>query len=239
MKTYIITRFSILDTNSNSWVITRKNKNIEELKNNLFSENRLNEKMLAFEKITYKSIINQTNQNFIWLIFISSILPKKYKKILYDMKKDNIKIIEVNNINEFNKYISSFDYEKDYSTVRLDDDDGLNINFVEKLNYFYNKSDNKSEIYSLVNGHKITIKNGDIYLENNIFKYKKIAIGLTKFNGNIYSCGNHTRVDENNKVIYDEDDNMFLIYSSKICDTKREFNISESAKIEDIISYIK
>lgn len=65
MKTYIITRFSILDANSNSWVITRENKDAQELKNKLFSENRLKEKMSAFEKITYKSIINQTNQNFI------------------------------------------------------------------------------------------------------------------------------------------------------------------------------
>lgn len=239
MKTYIITRFSILDANSNSWVITRENKDAQELKNKLFSENRLKEKMSAFEKITYKSIINQTNQNFIWLIFISTILPEMYKKILYNMEKDNIKILEVNNINEFNKYISSYDYEQDYSTVRLDDDDGLNLNFVEKINYFYKKSTNKNEIYSLVNGRKITIKNSDIYLENKIFKYKKIAIGLSKFNGNIYSCGDHTKVDENNNIIYDEDINMFLIYSSKICDTKREFNMTESIKIDDIISYIK
>ena len=225
MNTYIITRFSILDESSKSWVLTRENKNRDELKSKLFSEERLSEKMKVFKNITYKSIINQINKNFTWLIVTSNELPGKYKSELYSIESENIKVYEVNKMSDFNKLIDSYEYESEYCTARLDDDDGLSLDFVEKLNQIYENSD-KSEIVSFPNGNKITFKNDKIYLDNQKTHFKKIAIGLTKFNGNIYSCGNHTKVDEKYKVIYDNTENMYLVYCSDHCDTKRKFDFN-------------
>jgi hypothetical protein len=233
MKTYIITRFSILDENSGKWVITRNLEEKDKLKDILFDKSRLDEKFFTFENITYNSIISQTNKNFIWIILTSTYLPEKYKKFLYTFSCEYIKIIEVDNIKEFNNYIKNISYEKDFSTVRLDDDDGLNPNFIEKLNDIYNQSD-KNEVVSFIKGRKITSKNEKFYIEKEIISAKNIALGLTKFNGNIYSLGNHNKIHIQNKVIYDETPNMYLLYASENCDTKRKFNFENMHEIKNI-----
>lgn len=231
MKTYIITRFSILDIDSKSWTLTRESNSETELINKLFDEKRLDEKLFAFEHITYKSLINQVNKDFIWYIITSKYLPSNYKEKIYKFKKENIKVIEVENMSEFNSFVKNIDYEKEYATVRLDDDDGLNLLFIDKLKEIY-KNSNKEEVVSFYKGRKITKHNNQIIVENDEFIYKKIAAGLCKFNGNIYSCGNHTEIDQKYEVIYDDSENMFFIWSSEYCDTKRKFNMSNIEKFE-------
>jgi hypothetical protein len=223
METYIITRFSILDTKSDSWVITRENKNINVLKNKLFSEERLSEKIWTLKNITYNSLISQTNKNYQWLIYTSKELPMNYKSELYSLENDKIKIIEVENQSDFFKKIRDYDYGDEYSTVRLDDDDGLNPLFVEKINQIYKKN-KEYKIVSFPKGLKVTNIGEKLYVEKEDFYYKKIALGLTMFNGNIYLSGNHTKIDESFNILYDETPNMYLIFSSENCDTKRKFN---------------
>jgi hypothetical protein len=223
METYIITRFSILDTKSDSWVITRENKNINVLKNKLFSEERLNEKIWTLKNITYNSLISQTNKNYQWLIYTSKELPMNYKYELYSLENDKIKIIEVEDQSDFFKKIRDYDYGDEYSTVRLDDDDGLSPLFVEKINQIYKKN-KEYKIVSFPKGLKVTNIGEKLYVEKEDFYYKKIALGLTMFNGNIYLSGNHTKIDESFNILYDETPNMYLIFSSENCDTKRKFN---------------
>ena len=226
MKTYIFTRFSILDNDSKSWNLTRNNKSINELKSKLFDKKRLDEKFFTFENITYKSLVNQSNQNFIWYVITSKYLPQNYKDKLYTFEGENIKILEVENMREFNSFIKNIEYEKDYCTVRLDDDDGLNIKFIDKLNKIYNNS-NKSEVVSFYKGRKITKYKSEIITENKDYIRKKVSAGLSKFNGNIYGCGSHTKVDQKYKIIYDNSKNMFFQWASEFCDTKRKFNWKE------------
>jgi hypothetical protein len=223
MKTYIITRFSILDTKSDSWVITRENKNIDVLKNKLFSEERLSEKIWTLKNITYKSLISQINKNYQWLIYTSKELPMDYKSELYSLENNQIKIIEVEDQSDFFKKIRDYDYGDEYSTVRLDDDDGLNPLFVEKINQIYKKN-KEYKIVSFPKGLKITNIDEKLYVEKEDFYYKKIALGLTMFNGNIYLLGNHTKINESFNILYDETPDMYLIFSSENCDTKRKFN---------------
>jgi hypothetical protein len=190
METYIITRFSILDVDCGDWIISRDDKDKEQLKKKLFDETRLREKFWAFENVTYRSIINQTNQNFFWMIFISNELPIKYKDKLYAYERHNVKIFEVINMAEFFNILKNSKYSPEYSTVRLDDDDGLNINFIKKVNNIYRNS-RKTEILSFPFGIKFTRKDGEIFIEKKKMNKPKIALGLTKFNGNIYSCRDH------------------------------------------------
>lgn len=225
MKTYIITRFSILDAKSDSWVISRENKDLEKLKKNLFSEERLSEKMWTFRNLTYDSVISQKNENYFWMIYTSTQLPENYKNELYSLETDKIKIYEVDDQNEFFRKIKQYNYENEYSTVRLDDDDALHISFIDKINNLYEKR-NDIKIVSFPNGLKICRKNGNLYVEKDIFRYKKIALGLTMFNDIIYLAGNHVKIDEKFKILYDQTPNMYLIYSSDNCDTKRKFNFN-------------
>ena len=73
MHIIIITRFSIYDLNLNL---------LEEQINHIFSLKRLKFKFESFERITLPSVINQTNQNYTYLIF-SSIFYQKFTNIDY------------------------------------------------------------------------------------------------------------------------------------------------------------
>lgn len=237
MKTYFITRFSILDVKSDSWVISRQNKDFDILKQKLFSLERLTEKMWTLKNITYKSLVSQTNQDYIWLIYISNQLPEKFKNEILSIGNEKIKIIEVEDQKDFFRKLKETNFGENYSTVRLDDDDGLNPYFIEIINdYYTKKSDIK--IISFPKGIKIKKENNILYAEKKEFYYKKIAIGLTMFDDNIYFAGNHVTIDEKYQVFYDEKPDMYLIYSSNICDTQRKFNDKESFKF-DIEDYLK
>lgn len=217
MKTYIITRFSILDHEFKGYCLTRNEKNFHQYKEKLFSEERMEEKFSAFEKITLPSIINQTNQNFVWEIYASEYMSSEYKNRLLNNTKNyhNIKIYFIKSFKEFNKTEFTGDQ---YCTIRLDDDDALNSNFIEKTKK-YKKNES---ILSFPRGQKITIKNNKIIYGDKT-NIKNIALGLCAIGMNIYNCGNHTKVHEKYNVIYDNTPNMYLLYCSKNTDTGRVF----------------
>jgi hypothetical protein len=67
----------------------------------------------ALKKITYILIVNQTNQNFIWLIYISDIFPKEYllefKSIINSSSKikNKIQIIFTKDMTHFTNDINN------------------------------------------------------------------------------------------------------------------------------------
>tara|TARA_Y100001970_G_C14241501_1_gene865180 strand:+ start:1161 stop:1814 length:654 start_codon:yes stop_codon:yes gene_type:complete len=217
MLVYVITRFSIFDYDFKGYKLTR-DLDIEEYKSYLFSKERLDYKFNSFEKITLPSIVSQTNDNYIWEIYTSEYLPIEYKNRLLAStnKYKNIKIFFINSFKEFNK---SNKIEGKYCTVRLDDDDGLNKNFVEILQKYKDKT---KEIISFPEGKKCTISNNKIIYGENV-EIKNIAIGLCAIDMDIYNCGEHTKVNNKFKVTYDMTPDMYLINCSEFCDTKRKF----------------
>ena len=220
---YISTRFSIFDPNIGGLRLKRNAKSTQEYKNKLFDEGRLNYKFTSFELVTLPSIKKQTYKNYIWYIFTSVHLPQKFKDRLEKSIKDikQIKCIYIDKIKDFNKYKKESGFDV-YSTIRLDDDDGLAPNFLENINKHINNN-NKSSKYCIshINGVKITI-------ENNKIKYgkqrqqKNNAQGLCAVNMDIYSCGNHTKVSDRHKTIHDKTKNMFLQNCNpEYCDSGR------------------
>ena len=215
MIVYLITRFSIYDYNFKGYVMTRK-LGIEEYKSYLFSKERLDYKFNSFEKITLPSIVSQTDDNYIWEIYASKYLPIEYKNRLLEStnKYKKIKIFFINSFKEFNK---SNKVKDKYCTARLDDDDGLNKNFVKILQKYKDKT---NEIISFPKGQKFTISNNKIIYGENVEK-KNTAQGLCAIDMNIYKCGNHNKVNNKFKVTYDMTPDMYLLNCSEFCDTKR------------------
>ena len=220
MKCYIITRFSIYDYNCKSFKITRE-MNKEEYKNKLFDNDRLDYKFEIFEKMTIPSIINQTNQNYVWYIYSSTYLPEKYKERLLNStdKYEKIKVFFVESFYDF--YRPPILSEK-FCTIRLDDDDALCQSFIDNLNK-YDYDENVNCIISHVNGKKFTYKYNKIIFGGRIC-YKKIGLGLCGIGINIYKCGKHTSTDHNYKVIYDDTPDMYYLCCSEYGDTKRNLN---------------
>jgi len=218
MKHYIITRFSILDYNYGGYKLTRNNS-FEKYKDELFDTKRLDFKFYAFEKVTYKSVTNQSYKNYIWLIYTSTYLPENYKKRLERIVRNNnkIKIIYVKDFKEFNNSVNyKLSNEKNYSTVRLDDDDGIHKDFLLNLNKYENK---KNVIISYPKGVLFTIIRGKII---NLVPVNNPnnAQGLTALGMNIYLCGDHSKVSEKYNVIYDDLDKAYYICKSKYSDSK-------------------
>ena len=218
---YILTRFSILDCKSTNFVISRSNT-CKNLKNKLFNNDRLDFKFKVFDKITYPSIKNQTYTNYTWLIYASKYIPDKYKDKLNTYADDKIKIIYIKDFNEMNKDLDDkLDKKENYTTLRLDDDDGLNLKFLEILNTY---KDKKGSIISFPYGRKFKLNNTIIY-NNKSYYQKNIGLGLTAIGFNIFTAGNHNKVNENYTVYYNNLKDAYDLCSSKFCDTKRKFTI--------------
>jgi hypothetical protein len=214
MNHYIITRFSILDPTKKGF---RNNS-----EDHLFSKDRLDFKFFVFDKITYNSVINQTYTNYTWLIYASNHLPPAYKDKLNKYKKNtHIDIIYVNDFKDMRigrKQILK--NKNNYTTIRLDDDDGISSNFLELLNKY---SDQTNKIISFPNGTKYTVENNNIILGSKI-SWPKIGLGLTAIGFDIYLAGNHMKIDKKYKIIYDNTKDSYLVCCSEFCDTKREFS---------------
>jgi hypothetical protein len=215
MNHYIITRFSILDNQTKK----RFQNNSEDY---LFSKDRLDFKFFAFDKITHTSVINQTYTNYRWLIYASNYLPQIYKEKLNKYKNTNIDIIYVNHFRDM--WISKKEILKNknnYTTIRLDDDDGLSPKFLENINKYSNQ---KNKIISFPNGIKYTIDHKNDIIFGSKISWPKIALGLTAIEFDIYLAGNHMKIDKKYEIIYDNTKDSYLVCCSKFCDTKRPFS---------------
>jgi len=219
MINYIITRFSILDYDTKAFQIVIKNKK-EEYNNKLFNEERLDHKFNVFEKVTYPSIIGQIAQNYIWLIYTSKWLPDKYKTRLEKIvnKNQKIKIKYIANFKELQEDKQKIKWIKPYSTIRLDDDDGLYNKFLSTINEYKNED---GLFISFPNGIKYKYENNKIIYGNKLF-YKNNAHGLVAINRWVYS-ENHNIISERYKVKYIYTEDAYKVNCSEHCDTSRKF----------------
>jgi hypothetical protein len=219
MKIFVITRLSYI---ANADFKAISSKHIDEYKKILFNKNRLDEKFNAFKKITHPSIINQTYNNWMWFIITSKFLPDNYKKILNDIINNNprIKVIFSENggggFQNYKKYIVE---NENYATMRLDDDDGINIKLFKKLQTYDNSIYNNKYI-TFPLGQRYTIKNNVVILGSK-YNSPKVALGLTRINNYVYKT-QHNKIPNNNLII-DNFPNSYLLYCGNATYTKRNF----------------
>lgn len=135
MKHFLITRFNL------------KNKKI--LKNNAvvnpLSKEWLDQRFHIFETYCLPSIINQTNQNFIWVVCFDSDTPEDFKPRVEDISRSysNFKPIYVDGFSSlkpaFLNYIGNNISENDefIITTRADNDDILHKDFIKTIQELY------------------------------------------------------------------------------------------------------
>jgi glycosyltransferase involved in cell wall biosynthesis len=165
----------------------------------LFSEKRLQGRLIFFKELTLKSILNQTYKNFEWIIFISNFLPEKYKEYIKNIDS-RIKVVELDGkgMCQDDLLKSHNPSESDYISCRLDDDDGLCVDYFELLNKAYNNHE-----IDFVAGSKESL---GISYEKEKFLYSKLktsyltSAGVACKNKHIYSIGSHSRIQANYKI---------------------------------------
>ena len=156
MKHFLVTRFNI---RFKEWETT---KNGEKVLTDEWMEHRFR----LFENYCLPSVMNQSNQNFIWCIFFDKHTKNKYtEKISYYIRKcGNIYPIYLNDatgmIDGLKKTIKNNISEKDkfVITTRMDNDDILHKDFIKTI------QDNYIPVHSTVidlrEGYQVYLKKG-------------------------------------------------------------------------------
>jgi len=218
---YILTRFSILDEKFKGFTLTKEN-HLSKIRSTLFNKARLQFKFRVFDKMTYPSIQQQTDPNFTWLIYASVYLPEQWKKKLEAYREDRIHIVYVRTFAEMNEDIAKrIKDSASFTTIRLDDDDGLHPKFLETLNQY---EKDVGSIVSMPNGRKYKLEGDRIVFHKDRIHRKHIALGLTAIGFNIFTAGNHTRVHDHHRVLYNSLRDAYSVCASEFCDTKRPFH---------------
>ena len=129
-------RFSYL-AQSGGWNIK---VSAEEHKKDMFSAKRMALRFRLFERLTLKSMDDQTDQDFKCIVLCSSEMPEKHQERLLDLIEDhpNLSYLSLppmqHHVAVAKAFAQARDEEMDYFTsFRLDDDDMLQRTYIENL----------------------------------------------------------------------------------------------------------
>ena len=129
LKHFIVTRFNI----QFQCYFDNKNKSL------ICDDNWLKYRFDLFENICLPSVLNQTNQNFLWLIFFDTDTPEKFKSNIYEYVKiyPKLKPIFITGEDQFLaelKKIILNELSEGVSQVitsRIDNDDAIHKDYIK------------------------------------------------------------------------------------------------------------
>ncbi len=131
--TFIITRFNL-----RLWTKDKHNRTTQ-------SDEWLKQRFELFETFCFPSVKNQTENDFVWLCLFDDHTPEKYLSKIGEYTKEMKNFLAVfldeEDSKDVSKCISDLIHKyKNGScrliTIRLDNDDALNVQFVDKVNGF-------------------------------------------------------------------------------------------------------
>lgn len=209
-KIVCLTRFSFWDGGGQAYALLR-DRDMEQQKALLFSEDRLAKRFSVFERVCLPSLQAQPSEDFSAVLLSSSALPEQCRSRLLDItgKSENIHVLfrDPQPYSEaFRQFCAeSFATTGPVATLRLDDDDALAADYSHALSRYIDPAHL---------GHCVSFPNG---LEAKKAGSQSLAWTKTWFMGsaglafisnglrdlNIYHCGNHARVAERFPTLVD------------------------------------
>lgn len=131
MKHFLITRFNL---KLEEWK-TAKDGSI------VLSKEWLDQRFILFENYCLPSVLNQSNANFIWLLFFDNDTSYEYRERIHELieKYDNIRVVYTDGFSGFlpslRQNIDDQLSEEDrfIITTRLDNDDALHKDFIKAV----------------------------------------------------------------------------------------------------------
>lgn len=200
-KHFVLTRFNIKLDN-----IPNHNKNNQPIRNDSW----LKERFFLFEKYCMPSMIEQSNNNFIWLVLFSSDTPAKYLqkiekyklqfsffKPLFLKNGDYLSIQKAFN-EEYPKYLKASDQY--LITSRIDNDDAFHKDMIKEVQNRFNR---QNDIFlSFIYGLQYDINKkvlARIHFERNHFisRIEKISNSIETV-----ITHDHTQIEKIAKVIF-------------------------------------
>lgn len=227
---YIVIRYSVLIEDSTSWNIS-KNSN-QEYREMLFNKQRLEQHFELFKNITFPSIVNQTRNlndiDFKLMLVTSEDLPDWNRVLLEEVLSEytwaKICYLPSKGVDVTQPIYDDLDKYKGkvlFATIRLDDDDALAVDFIEKLEGFFIESNSGCAISFGLGLYGFYSFEKHQYYKFIQYYYPKIAAGLCYVNTykegkfghkikTIFQAGNHSKIDSNIPVIVYCKDIMFI-----------------------------
>lgn len=136
-KHFVITRFNIRV----NYGCKLKNPENNPM-NRILEEGYLEERFNIFEEYTLKSMKEQTNQNFTWIILFHKRTPSKYKEKIIKLKKEfnfNDLYFDDDEKFSFSEYVDNENVNKEYFiTTRIDNDDMFANDYIEQIQQYAN-----------------------------------------------------------------------------------------------------
>ncbi|MDQ1297136.1 MAG: hypothetical protein QG611_1115 [Bacteroidota bacterium] len=138
-KHFIITRFNLRSAEK-EWSRDKQG-------NSVFTDEWINHRTDLFLKYCLPSVVNQTNKNFLWLLYFDITTNDNIQKKFRDLENEHkylLKVIYVNGYEDFQKsycndVLSLCNTDQKYIiTTRLDNDDIIHKDFIKKIqdNFF-------------------------------------------------------------------------------------------------------
>lgn len=238
-------RYSIIQKNSAAWRAAEQS--FENYAKKILSDERLDIREQTFEKLTLNSLCNQVvadpNVSYTVIIMVSDMLPEdRISRLRSMISQKNIArvdfiLVKIEsgtglefdfiNINEAFKATIKRNIEHLpealLATVRLDDDDGLSTNFIEKLSHHmrYGLTGYAVSFAYGIEGYWDSTANRVSDLRHSYFP--KSAFGLAYLNSwsqtgglgesktiHVYNMGNHMKIDETYPTIVDATEPMYF-----------------------------
>lgn len=233
----IFIRFSHIQESHNAFR-KGKGKELEERIEMVLSEDRLKSRFDYFENVCLPALDAQTDQNFIVVLRCSDLLPQKWKDRLFELveKRKNIYTAFLS-VSErpypFEKSLLRENLLSDEAdtiiTARLDDDDALAVDYIEKLRgylhpqfknhgitfasgyYMGTYGSDKDKRFKLVPTRKINGSAGQAYIsDRRVPRHYILSFPVV-----------HLLLDTLTPVIVDSQKPMFILTAHETNDTNR------------------
>lgn len=232
-----VIRYSVLYAGSKAFNIARDN-DIDTYRKKLFDENRLDIHEFLFFNVTLPSIKKQielqgADKNTL-MVITSESLPQKYlNSLLVEQQKHSwFKVVvasEDGNLASSIMGAINFKQKTLVSTIRIDDDDTLSLDFLPKLEK-YAVEENIDKCVTFSRGAYLRFDTDKKrYVQYQDAVYPMVSAGLLYIDvydpanvrsfKTIYSLGNHCKVDSKKTLINDNESCVFLRTHYELSDT--------------------
>ncbi len=213
---------------------------------NLWEDPYFSQRLSMFEGITLNSFSQQTNSNFMLLVYHSDKMPEEKKRIFTALEKKYSFMRNIFIMGAKMQIPEELTQEK-MLTFRIDNDDGVPVNFIEKLAHICHQNEGFYDDVALTfpRIRKLARIDEDKYQTDcSIFPSNAIGLAyLSTKQENIMNCGNHRLVPYHYRTLFlDGTGGLQVIHGTnvangfkKVYDKKSDLQFFDGAQMAEIL----
>ncbi len=212
----------------------------------LWDDPYFSERLAMFKGITLRSFSQQTNKDFVLLVYHSDKMPEAKKAVFSSLEKEFpfMRNIYISN----SKMEIPADLQRNrILTFRIDNDDGMPVDFIEKLVHIYQDDTGFYDNVALTipRIRKVArIMENQYQTDHSVFVSNSMGLAYLSVDGeNIMNCGNHRLVPYSYRTVFiDGTGGLQVIHGTnvangfkKVYDKKSQLQILDEKEIRELL----